>query len=823
MYISNLENLIIPTETICHLHFISRHVHLSITPEKIFSINKNYNTFTFRSIQVDFKKLLPILFSENTSTLEYEISRASITVADIATYANAVENYTFQLGYTISPSTRNSGGEYEHDKPVQLNRLRMGKSSNCFLFIILSSKEYEHYTYTGQKNTIYFPYATAISDVRHFYTNTDEITNHEPTDFQILHVITSTNANRFLSDTHIRLRNDLHTFVSVKFNVLILELTLGNSGTTHFEVPEVELLSHQDLLLFCYFCLHTLGESMGTQDQYIPVGRYDIKTWDNLRKNKLNFLAPKFWALKLDALQKTQRLDNYNMKNVFRLPKSNKQTLRYAILHLLLSCSNSSLLPTPDTIVFPYVNPEQLFVGYTGLFLLIYGSFRVNWAIDIVGDFGYNFLTCYSYTDPSWSFYVQPFELETWLSIVVYLPILAIFVHVTLVLRNANKSDFNAFFFAYSTLVEYAYGLPDYVFGIKTMRVMIGIWYLISVIFTNAYKGIAITGVAAPAPKLSVTNFYDLLEKNIEIYEPPDQRSLLAFNIFVRLSSYFQELWITSEIKNKSQVDTGVGYAMYEDIPFHLESSNEYTRILVEHTQSIWNRTDLENTSSQYPMKNPYWVLLANFERARDFHKLLVPYSDSNPFYRGNYDIALEREVTNCSRKAIYVDRAEKISREYDYLAKHYNYETFFIGKDVILSNSLTWQFENPRGSVLPATFRKLLESGIYRQLEWFYKQQENLGVRLNYTRSRVTKSFDPVKALNLSSNIHTIFYLFLGGICISVLGHFGERMKILMKSVKNGKWWRKVFIALTCKKKVKNDFWIKATVKIKVRGSQQK
>ncbi|CAL8146271.1 unnamed protein product [Orchesella dallaii] len=113
-------------------------------------------------------------------------------------------------------------------------------------------------------------------------------------------------------------------------------------------------------------------------------------------------------------------------------------------------------------------------------------------------------------------------------------------------------------------------------------------------------------------------------------------------------------------------------------------------------------------------------------------HRYPVPKREMEPpQFSKSYEIAIERElVEGGNKKIVYIDYEEKVKREHDYLTGHYHHKTFFIGNQSFLKDWTVWQFDNGRGSRLPAIFQLLIQNGIYKHLESFYKNIEFFGVR---------------------------------------------------------------------------------------------
>lgn len=129
---------------------------------------------------------------------------------------------------------------------------------------------------------------------------------------------------------------------------------------------------------------------------------------------------------------------------------------------ILLNSANASLIPgTCLDISWQLINckgsferayPEVIPENRNPLYFHMY----VVYFTGLIRKSGYNFLTCYYYDYRSWQYYLEPFKVELWIALISYLILLAIYIHVSLAVRNQNKSDLNPYFFLYSTLLEYA-------------------------------------------------------------------------------------------------------------------------------------------------------------------------------------------------------------------------------------------------------------------------------------------------------------------------------------------------------------------------------
>ncbi|CAL8146268.1 unnamed protein product [Orchesella dallaii] len=406
------------------------------------------------------------------------------------------------------------------------------------------------------------------------------------------------------------------------------------------------------------------------------------------------------------------------------------------------------------------------------------GDFRQDqfWQTSVVSSEGYNFITCYSTDRLKFSYYFEPFQIELWIALLVYLPILSVLTHLLLIIKKCNKSDFNAYFFAYSSMIEYGYYVPDYLFRMDSMRIVLGLWLLISCIFTNAYKGLAITGVTAPPEKTSVKTIAELVDDNFEFldYNSSDPNTaLLRFKIYTPLTVEYIDAWKRGDSSDYDypvpplEVDSSVYF------PFVVESYNEFWKLTSKMDDCI-----MKMNANLYPLGRfqksdwPHMRACRLYSTLSSHIRYFVPKREVEPpQFSRSYEIAIERELVKGDGQNVYIDYEEKLKREHDYLTGHYHHKTFFIGNQSFLKDWTVWQFDNGRGSRLPAIFQLLMQNGIYKQLESFYKKIEFFGVRNECTRIQAfKKKYERVKKLNLKSNVQTVFYMFLSGILISIL-----------------------------------------------------
>lgn len=747
LYVTDVEHLIFPFLNqfeYCHVHIITEAINL------YFSHNLLRNTSWLTTLTI-----------RNMATLDPNVTAVSNEPISLTTY---------EFGYNSFSLAVRDGTE---DPKPKINPLNWKRNFvYCLIAIIFTKNSYQLRNYPTdyyKKPVIYFPYLTAIKELVTLFS-VPEVLEFEPYLSKVVHVSimppTTRNVHLDLNYNN-KLRFDLHLFTEY-YHPVTWNMNFQKSNSNQFKIPILN--SSSRISFFSTSCTAVRVKKRYESWHHTEMTGASI----SIKLNQINNISsecshPSIWSLETNDYAMDSNLKDYqDLNNIFILPSTNKLVFRLAVISLILHITNSTLAPPLEeqnqymwyrNHMFPKIYPERRYnQEYDYEFIFIPEILTHRFVSMPVRKFGYNFLTCYSYEYQSWKFYLEPFQMELWIALVVYLTIFAIFIHATLVLRNKNKSDFNAFIYAYSTMVEYAYGVPDYVFKVHTLKLLIGSWLLLSVIFTNAYKGIAITGVTSPHAKSSLRWFYDLLGDKMlspeTLSQNTDNKSL-EFVIFPSLSNEMLNYWGNVSHDFEYRDDGNIILEETSYVPFYAENKKAFTKAFYDFALLVINKTFEYEKSRELK-------LIVELGKMSSY---AIPARGNESKYSDNYLVALERQITNCTEKLLYVDDEKKIDREMDYLSRHYHYATFFKGNQSLFTDFVTWQFDNPRGSKLITIFRKFLENGIYHQLEWFYNRQDFSGLRLQFTRSNVNSKFEPVKGLDIYSNIQTIFYVYLCGI----------------------------------------------------------
>ncbi|CAL8147099.1 unnamed protein product [Orchesella dallaii] len=672
---------------------------------------------------------------------------------------------------------------------VPFNPCQMKRAPTCVYAILLFAfNEIEITMNGGFFNTrSYIPYFFALNELKQFYNFYSKEkdfkwnTVSEPYQLFTLHV--SLGSQRLTDQNRIEIHETLH-FLNIHNGILdCVDNNIENVAQIH-------------TCNATYFCIHCF-----IPWQFISVNVSTFINFTTFGSFSKLIGTPKMWTvIKTDELNTIDWEKRHN-KPFILSSKENNVPFQFVIFSILSFESNSSIyiLEKEDRVhrlneIFP---EKRMLMDYKlEITPMLTGVFQQNqfWQTSMVSSNGYNFITRYSTDHLTFAYYFQPFQIELWIALIVYLPILSVLTHIFLIVTNCNKTDFNAYFFAYSSMLEYCYYIPNYLFRMDSVRIVLGLWLLISCIFTNAYKGLAITGVTAPAEKTSVKTMAELVDDNIypaDEVNSSDSNTTFRFRILSPFTVEYLETWkrgdwdirsagipkiadenSNSTNNNNSEPDP-LTVDSYTYFRFPLETFNEFWKLDQKYDAcTLMQDPKLFPTESFKPGDQSYIRRCRLFSQLTDPRRYIVPTREfARPQFSKSFEIAIEKEFIEGNERIVYIDYEEKIKGEYEYLSGHYRHKAFFIGNQSFLMDWTVWQFDNGRGSRLPAIFQLLFENGIYNRLRSFYKNMEYYGVRNEYTRIQAFKeTYERVKKLNLKSNLQTVFYMFFCGIIVSVL-----------------------------------------------------
>ncbi|CAL8134408.1 unnamed protein product [Orchesella dallaii] len=728
--VTGLENLLKDIDERCHVHIISQSVHFYLDPQYI------HTTLTVRQ----FPSTDKIIQSLNDTW-------------------NSWPWRTKEIGETLD-----------------INRLKQHHTMKCFYTLLLFAfEEFKYAQYerdlneTKQfemvSNDIYIPYFVAVEELQQFFkalSNNDikdlDDSSREPTTNYIIHISTS------LEKLGKNKRLEYHQNKRYR-NIFTAEIHCGKEEGAQKMRFERESDFNWKFCTSFYFCMYC-----DQQNKRIELHHSIISNHTAFHSYSLQIGVTTSWAVIYENDLRSDILDDYQFKNHFRISTNNRRLVfEFAILNLLREESNMTLLMVDKYTSYhwPRIFPQKR-LKKDFKFTITAFEQKQYWHLVIVSSDAYNFLTCYNKDSLQIGYYFQPFQRDLWITLLIFLAVLSIVTHIFLIVKECNKSDFNSYFFVYSSMLEHSCHMPDYLYEIETIRIVFGLWLLVSVIFTNAYKGIAITGVTAPPHKSSIQTFSEVIDDNANESNTEPVNFRIMLKIKVDHAHYWEDDRILDDFKESDTGSVIVLNIYLGSFKFENEVMSELITVggaaLFGKTHNHLQSPGIKTSSSILPRSYYFYKNLCLSRR------YIAPKKELEDKYSLNYDVALEREIVKCENRVVFVDLKNNIDREYEYLSGYYHHLSFFKGNQSLLPDWVVWQFDNEMGGKLPMVFKRLIENGIYRELEWFYTTQERLGLRLDYTRSRKLEKYEPVKKLGLKSNVQTIFYVLLFGCLISSL-----------------------------------------------------
>jgi len=480
-------------------------------------------------------------------------------------------------------------------------------------------------------------------------------------------------------------------------------------------------------------------------------------------------------------------LPNYN-PNPFRIPKGQLILLDAYIIHLLFSYDNSSFEISDCgwsnfcAYFFPQIHAHaNLDCGIGDGYMRSYCQnifSRVATATET-----FSFLTCYSIPEQiTFKKYLKPFHLDLWLALLTALLCISGCLHFFLKYIKYSGFDFNPYLFMFSSALEHSHGVPNILQAYFQVKIIVGLWLLISVIFTNAYKGIAIMEIISPIARESATHFENLTHQEVEssydIFEtfhdihPPNSDDF-KFLAKVKPKIYWKEFTKLSETYpdwSREALYTfreALMVLRMSVIAFYYGKNEP----LLSHHRMYYNLI-LRDNFKEVPRED---IEINNNNNGKPIRTWL------------SEDSAIEKELLR-GEKTVYIDTTRKINLEFDYLSKQYQqHSNFFKTKEPIYEHNVGYVFDYPAGSNVPEYFSRLIHSGIYYHLEKHFAYQE-YRERLNFTRKSMIVQGDRVEPIKLYSNIQTVFYLYFIGIgcCILYFAAQAEQVKSLfLRSLK--------------------------------------
>jgi len=150
-------------------------------------------------------------------------------------------------------------------------------------------------------------------------------------------------------------------------------------------------------------------------------------------------------------------------------------------------------------------------------------------------------------------------------------------IHSFLRYIKYSRYDFNPYLFMLSSAFDHSHGIPNLLQTYLQVKLVLGLWLLVAVIFTHAYKGIAIMEIISPIARESATHFDNLTEP---IITTSNGVSLTSYKTHVASPNTFKILpnivWKEfTSLSDQYELDSGYTESIYtfRDVLIHLKRS----------------------------------------------------------------------------------------------------------------------------------------------------------------------------------------------------------------------------------------------------------
>ncbi|OXA40840.1 hypothetical protein Fcan01_24174 [Folsomia candida] len=360
---------------------------------------------------------------------------------------------------------------------------------------------------------------------------------------------------------------------------------------------------------------------------------------------------------------------------------------------------------------------------------------------------GFAFISCYREEYLTFKFYITPFKLRLWVSLLISLITIIAITTVYLYAFRFTNASLHIWLYVLAKTFEEGGNLPGKLERNNFLRLILGSWCLMSVILTNCYNGIMITELNAPLDSSHPTLFDHLFCERISKND--------TFKIFKRAQYYYKKkpplfvqgeklptygyerigwyLAMLSYLRDSTKKDSSPHNPEHKQIQFanpfaerecfHLLSlPNGYVSgyaNIPEFLDHLFRYLIFQVQYMEYPDTSASMndmQLLDFFDPRHTHHPKGFQYLNRNqtfPQVQGS----MERELVQCG-KSVYISNSDVIEAEFNFITKQYPSKRFYKGKDIFEEVTYRWQILLEGMSNVPKYFKYLIESGIYRRLQ---------------------------------------------------------------------------------------------------------
>ncbi|OXA48701.1 hypothetical protein Fcan01_16343 [Folsomia candida] len=343
---------------------------------------------------------------------------------------------------------------------------------------------------------------------------------------------------------------------------------------------------------------------------------------------------------------------------------------------------------------------------------------------------GFEFLSCFKETFISFKFYVNPFEKEVWIALIISTGTVLMSMYLCIkFLLDGRKISFSPWLFVLSTVFEQVQEVSDKKLEAhSSFRYILGSWCLVTVVLTNCYNGLMITDLNAPLGSLKPRTFKDLIcwedgqfrsDANLEELEKHVDPSLLRW-YYLAVTTHTNQYSLDGNYTNfrnpyQSKNCFKILSAAQEHLSFPVKHFQFVTFLISQYSKSgqVYDplkKGEVISRATVLLYLNLLHPRQAHFPKGLDYSR--------NEYLPDEINHKIETEIVDCSQKIVFVTRGENFRVQYKFLRANYFSKEFYKGRDVLDSKLVALVFSREGSSKVPHYYEGLIEAGIYAKID---------------------------------------------------------------------------------------------------------
>jgi hypothetical protein len=544
---------------------------------------------------------------------------------------------------------------------------------------------------------------------------------------------------------------------------LIQSTTRTKVGSLNLFAIEVSRTSVSQYFYLCQFCDEKCGQIIS-----IAIDRHTAIV-ENIKSNVVQskmlmkrswFLGKEYNSMPDEAIEEQKKLilefEKINLLNPFRVkPEQVLPYMRYFVAKFLMDRINHTLTSSGYG-----CKVSEIYYRETGQDpQWQHPENTLMWS----GSETFSFLTCHYQSKVDFSTYLTPFDVYIWFFILVTLTCVTMAFVVFASVSKITPSFRSGFLFVVlSAAFGTSYSPPSRIAKKFWYRFIAICWFGVTLVLCNYYTSLAIAGVTSPLPKLSIYRFEQLT--SFRHCRKCTASDWLEFK-FSRDNIPHDDLY--DVYSTPYDDDTVQDYESSESNFGHALKGIERA---YEHFESYPNHKRVNDK-----------VIMSAFEAAM----FSLMDRDPSSFFPKGLELQgsgtqrsvgflnkLEKEITQCDKRKVYVDPTQYVKAEYEYLSEQYHWLNFTLSHETVLWHQHFMVIFRDYGSGLQKIYRGLQESGILNHMNEYYRYvlyQGRRGYTQNVKDTTDEQKKDPFQPSGMSGSIQTVFYIYLAmvGLCI--------------------------------------------------------